>query len=132
VVDGTHGNLFQVNEISVLLSPVADRGYDVEFMGRTAQSFAGVSDFFILGATERLHLLRAKLRQADSFVVILPLAPYTNAEVDVVQDFVGKGGKLLLIADPTRSQDISSLAEVFGIAFEADYLYNTTEYDLNF
>ena len=132
VVDGAHGNLFRMEEISVLLSRVADRGYDVDFIGRSLRRFGSQGDFDILNLGERLHLLSEKLRQADSFVVVLPRDPYAKAEVDVVQDFVAKGGKLLLIADPTRAQDIDSLAKVFGIAFEADYLYNTTEYDLNF
>ena len=129
VLDGVHGNLFQKDEVSVLLSRVADRGYNVEFMGRTVRAL-GRFDTLELG--QRLHLLDEKLRQADSFVVVLPLDPYAQDEVDIVQDFVGKGGKLLLIADPTRPQDINSLAEVFGIAFQPDYLYNTTDYDINF
>ena len=132
VVDGAHGNLFEIEEISVLLSRVGVRGYDVEFIGRPTRTIGGVRSFDILELEERLRLLREKLRQADSFVVVLPLTPYAKAEVDVVQDFVGKGGKLLLIADPTRPHDINSLAEVFGIAFQPDYLYNTVEYDMNF
>ena len=131
VVDGAHGNLFRMEEISVLLSRVADRGYDVDFTGRSLP-IGGLGDFGILDPGARLSLLSEKLRQADSLLVVLPLEPFAIAEVDVVQDFVAKGGKLLLIADPTRPQDIDSLAEVFGITFEADYLYNTTEYDINF
>ena len=118
VVDGAHGNLFRMEEISVLLSRVADRGYDVDFMGRITQGFGS---FGTLELEQRLPLLDEKLRQADSFVVVLPRESYAKEEVDIVQDFVAKGGKLLLIADPTRPQDIDSLAEVFGIAFEADY-----------
>ena len=43
-----------------------------------------------------------------------------------------KGGKLLLISDPTRPQRINGLAERFGMEFQPDYLYNVAEYDLNF
>jgi hypothetical protein len=129
VLDGVHGNVFRMDEISVLLSRVADRGYDVEFIGEPTPTFRS---FETLELEQRLHLLDEKLRQADSFVVVLPREPYAKDEVDIVQDFVSKGGKLLLIADPTRPQDINSLAEVFGIAFRPDYLYNTTEYDINF
>ena len=45
---------------------------------------------------------------------------------------MGKGGKLLLIAEPSLNQEINSLAERFGIAFQPDYLWNMIEHDLNF
>jgi hypothetical protein len=52
--------------------------------------------------------------------------------VGLVQRFIDKGGKLILIADPTRDQQINSLAQPFGLEFQADYLFNQREYDLNF
>ncbi len=65
--------------------------------------------------------------------VILPNAPFSREEANLVEQFVlRKGGKLLLIADPTRRNEINSLAERFGIAFQPDYLYNTVDYELNF
>ena len=115
LVDTGHGNSFTTEEVSALLSRVADRGYDVEF------NRFGVP-----------QLLEEKLRKADSLAVIVPARPYSEEEVDVIGRFVKKGGKLLLIADPTRRNEINSLAERFGIAFQADYLYNTKEYDINF
>ena len=35
-------------------------------------------------------------------------------------------------SDPTRSGEINSLAERFGINFQPDYLFNTVDYDINF
>ena len=49
-----------------------------------------------------------------------------------MQQFVDKGGKLLLVSDPTRPNRINALAKRFGVEFQPDYLYNTVEYDLNF
>ena len=78
-------------------------------------------------------MMKEKLRRADSLAVILPIDDYTPEEVDLVERFIlRKGGKVLLIADPTRRHQINSLAERFGLAFQSDYLYNTTDYDLNF
>ena len=111
LVDTLHDNAFREAEIITLSSRVANRGYDVEFVG---------SD------------LEEKLRRADSFLVILPRAAYSEAEAALVERFVGKGGKLLLVSDPTRPQQINSLAERFGLNFQPDYLYNVKEYDLNF
>lgn len=111
LVDVLHGNAFNENEIVTLSSRVASRGYDVEFAS---------SD------------LEEKLRRADSFLVILPQVDYSEAEAALVERFVQKGGRLLLVSDPTRPQRINTLAERFGLNFQPDYLYNVEEYDLNF
>ncbi len=122
LVDALHMNAFAENEIVPLRSRVADRGYDVEFVG----------NFGPQEEADRLLDLEDKLRRADSFLVISPRASYSAAEVDLVERFVRKGGKLLLIADPTRQHVINSLAERFGLNFQPDYLYNQIEHDLNF
>ena len=128
LVDGTHGNGFTKEEIATLVSRVAHRGYDVEVIGEPA-SFGG---FRTMGERSRLGLLEEKLRLAGSMVVVLPGEAYTREEVDLVERFVDKGGRLLLVADPSRSHQIDSLAERFGIAFQPGYLYDSQDYDLNF
>ena len=80
----------------------------------------------------RQQQLEAKLRKADSFAVIAPRSSYSESEAALVESFVRKGGKLLLVSDPSRPQQINSLAEWFGLDFLPDYLYNTIDYDLNF
>ena len=77
-------------------------------------------------------MLEEKLRQADSLAIIVPSEAYIRQEADIVEEFVDKGGKLLLIADPTRPHNLNSLAERFGINFQPDYLYNMVDYDINF
>ena len=122
LVDAMHVNSVSEREIASLTSLVADRGYDVELLG----------NFDIGAVVSRLGQLEQKLREADSFLVMLPQATYSEAEVDVVERFVDKGGKLVLVSDPTRPSQINSLAKRFGVEFQPDYLYNTEEYDLNF
>ena len=56
-------------------------------------------------------MLDEKLRQADSLAIIVPSEAYIMQEADIVERFVDKGGKLLLIADPTRPHNLNSLAE---------------------
>ena len=75
-------------------------------------------------------MLEQRLRRATSFAVMLPRASYSEEEIDLVQRFVDKGGKLLLVSDPTRPNRINTLAKRFGVEFQPDYLYNTVEYDL--
>ena len=122
VIDAQHANSFTEREVATLISWVANRGYEVEIIGGFAPAVAQT----------KLQLLEQKLRRADSFLVILPRVDYSEAEVDLVERFVEKGGKLVLVSDPTRPNRINALAKRFGIEFQPDYLYNTVEYDQNF
>ncbi len=122
VIDALHENSFMESEIVTLSSWVANRGFDVEIIGGSdSEQEKG-----------RLQWLEEKLRRADSFVVMLPQQAYSEAEADLVEQFVDKGGKLLLVSDPTRPNQINALAKRFGLEFRPDYLYNTVEYDQNF
>ena len=135
VVDAAHSNGFSQAELSAFLSTVASRGYSLDFLGELSVSsgFGGFGGSGSLGSLERLDLLEEKLRGADSLVVIQPDESYSKEEADLVERFVvEKGGKLLLIADPSRDHRINSLAERFGIFFRPDYLYNLVDYDLNY
>ena len=128
LVDQGHYNDFDRGEISTLLARVSDRGHDIEFVG-DASPFAAPPT---LDPNSQLTSLEARMRQADSLAVILPGAPFSAEEADLVEDFVAKGGRLLLVSDPTRNSAINSLAERFGINFQPDHLFNTEDYDLNF
>ena len=129
LVDAGHSNDYTREEVSAFLSKVAQHGYDIDFIG----SFSTFGTASTLGTSERLETLQNKLRGADSFLVIQPSAEFSEEEVGEVQRFVlEKGGKLLLVADPTRDHRINSIADGFGITFRPDYLYNLLEYDLNY
>ena len=122
VIDALHSNFYAERELVSLTSWVANRGYEVEFVRGSSR----------LPIEEKLLLLEEKLRGADSFLVILPRVRYEEEEVELVEQFVEKGGKLVLISDPTRTNLINTLGTRFGIEFQPDYLYNTVEYDHNF
>ena len=122
LVDGMHRNAFDQGEIITLLSRVTDRGYAVEFAG----------DLSVISEAERLSLLEDGLRGANSFLVIQPRVSYNGPEVELLEQFVEKGGKLLLVADPGRPHDINSLGNPFGLDFQSDFLFNQVENDLNF
>ena len=126
VVDAQHVNSFSERELVNFVSKVADRGFDVEYLGNFSRSFDPTQ-------SKGSYLEMAeKLRRADSFAVILPRIAYSESEVALVERFVEKGGKLLLISDPGRLHSINSLAKQFGVDFQTDYLYNTSENDANF
>ena len=127
VIDGAHSNDFTQAEVVSLLSSLANRGITVDFMGQSNR-FGG---FQRVGPSERFAMLESKLRQAGSLAVIAPGEAYTKEERGLVRRFVDKGGRLLLIGDPTRSQEMNSLAEEFGLNFQPGFLYNQVDYDLN-
>ncbi len=131
LLDMAHRNQFTLDEIGYLDGRLAARGYELlPFRGG--------------------DLSRA-LRAATSFVVLTPLNTFSEDEVRAVTDFVQRGGRLLLIGDPTRfgvgfeettfsfevflesnKLPLNSLANAFNIAFNGDYLYNTVENEGNF
>ncbi|MBA7702404.1 hypothetical protein ES703_111171 [subsurface metagenome] len=67
-----------------------------------------------------------------AFFVVCPQEEFSKEERETVDKFVTNGGKLLLIADPTRRGKMNSLSIKFGLIFEVDYLYNMKENDINF
>ena len=130
VIDDQHRNSFTEDEIVALVAMITERGYEVEFTGDStavALQRSQVSD-----QDARTIAMEDKLRGADSLLVILPRWPFSEAEAEVVKRFVRKGGKLVLISDPSRPQEINTLAERFGLDFQPDYLYNLVDNDQNF
>lgn len=98
--------------------------------------------------------VETQLRGAVALVVIAPTLSYSEWEVGAILDFIDAGGRVLLVADPTRhvptaedagSQDltdilfpesaipaINSLASPLGIVYFDDYLYNLVENEGNY
>jgi hypothetical protein len=130
LVDLAHENRFEMSELSVLQARLSARGQWIEPV-RHADDLA------------------AQLRYAKALVIISPGENLTADEIQLVKAFVDKGGRLLLITDPTNyglrlddygyllglSSDVdyvNDLAAQFGLLFQADYLYNTTENEGNF
>ena len=129
LLDGFHRNDYHELEITNLLSKVAERGYEVDFMLGEPSRF---TNFGTLDPELKPAVLEERLRGADSLVVVAAWEVYQKSEVDVIERFVRKGGKLLLVADPSRGNEMNSLSKRFGITFQPGYLYNLAEYDTNF
>ena len=131
VLDQAHGNQFTREELAAFDGLLAARG--LELRPLTAD---GLGD---------------ALRPADALVVIAPVRGYTTAEAQAVEDFVARGGRVLLVGDPTRYNvefdetdifavpvvetaqvPLNDLANAFDITFRGDYLYNTVANEGNF
>lgn len=130
LVDRAHRNRFAMSELNVLQARLAARGQRFELAQTTRD-------------------LAERLRYARALVIIAPGEELTTDEIQLIRSFVDKGGRLLLVTDPTRfdvrfddygyvlglDSDvdyINDLAARFGLVFQADYLYNTTENEGNF
>lgn len=133
LLDLAHDNSFTLDEIGSLDGRLAARGYDM-LLYRNGD-------------------LGRYLRGVSAYIVIAPLSDFEPEEIQVVTDFVGRGGHLLLIGDPARfgvelieddfgyivdyalnssKLPLNSLANEFDITFEGDYLYNLVENEGNF
>jgi hypothetical protein len=110
--DFSHRNNFDPEELNVLLCRIISRG-----------------NFDYLDEDENLE---EELKNASSFVVILPTVPFSEEEINQTKHFVDGGGRLMMIADPTRKSEINTLSSHFGIIFWNDYLYNLKDNDGNF
>ncbi|MEM2924920.1 MAG: hypothetical protein QXJ68_04445 [Methanocellales archaeon] len=115
LIDKAHGNQFAPHELNTLLIRILSRGASFEFLSESSA-------------------FREKLREADvkALVIIAPADSYSKEDKKAVKDFVERGGKLLLIADPSRESEINSLASQFKMLFWNDYLYNLRENDGNY
>lgn len=130
VIDYGHNNQFQPGEIQTLTDALTQRGAGVEL-------------------NTDLTLLASQLKSARAYVMISPFTTLTADEIRLVQDFVQRGGRLVVFTDATRgltlydffgnpvsnTPDVNAanpLLEPFGITVNADYLYNLVENEGNF
>ncbi len=133
LIDLSHDNDFDIEELNVLTWRLVSRGLTIEFfspgddlkkelLGKEAEE----------DESEKEADLEEELPVADAYIIVCPLAEFSKEERATLDEFVKNGGKLLLIADPTRSSQINSISIRFGLIFEPDYLYNQKENDANY
>ncbi len=140
IIDVMHANNLKIDDLSPLRDRMEARGAVVETLslGPSRDDDNDVT-------------LRSCLHRATSLIVAAPTQAYTPEEQEVIAEFVRDGGHLLLAADPTRpvpedeeEEDIftplysvffptsavpviNSLANVFGVVYFDDYLYNLND-----
>ncbi len=137
IIDLGHYNNVEVDDLSPLWDRLAARG-----------AVVGTYDGFISS-------LDSQLRGAIALVIVAPTLSYEGYEVESILDFVEDGGRVLLVADPTRAvplpeeeQDtvdlsevlfprsavpaINSVAKRLGAVYFDDYLYNLVDNEGNY
>ena len=125
VFDMSHGNRFSLAEIDPLINSLLKMGVEVQ-------------------VNESKTSLEDLLKDANAYVVIAPATQHSEDNIRSIHAFVGRGGKLLVIADPTRTSgdfyfDVEKsvtaanmLLDRYGIAFLTSYVYHITHNEGNF
>ena len=123
LIDISHRNRMSQDELKPLLAGVTQAGYEIDLL-------------------ESDESLDESLTRADAFVVVDPSAGYSDEEVNRVDAFVDRGGRLLLIGEPTsldfvgfglveRVNRLTPLSSHFGFEFGEAYLFNMRSNDGN-
>ncbi|MFC6989455.1 DUF4350 domain-containing protein [Haloplanus sp. GCM10025708] len=127
LIDDAHNNRFSRSDIEPLVDALVRVGYTVEF-------YTGGD-------------LAANLRDADAFLVVDPSSEFAPGDVDDVRTFTGRGGRLVMVGEPTRvavssgllgtsistqESQLTSLASEYGMSIDTRYLYNQETADGNY
>jgi len=144
LIDLAHDNAFDKEELNVLILRLISRGLTIEFLAveddleekllgkEEEEAEEELLDEQEEKEGDQEEKLEEELVVAGAFIVVCPQSEFSEEERDTVEEFVNNGGKLLLIADPTRSSKMNSLSLQFGLIFEPDYLYNMKENEINY
>lgn len=131
-IDFNHSNALYPEELNILLSKVVNRGFSYEIILPQPEEIV-LTD--IVSTDSGNPTLVDKLRYAESLILPLPRVEYTPEEVTEIKNFVEKGGRVVIIGDPTRTvvvESLNSIAGVFGIIYANDYLYSQSNNDNNY
>lgn len=123
LVDIAHRNRLSQAEMKPLLAGITAAGYEIDLL-------EGRDDF------------DRSLTRADAFVVIDPSSGYSDEEINRVEAFVERGGRLLLVGEPTtldltgfalrtRVNRLTPLSSHFGFEFGEAHLFNMQRNDGN-
>jgi hypothetical protein len=126
VIDYYHANAFSLDEIEPFTSVLTKLGARVEI-------------------NDGGYILSDELKAASALIIISPVYAFNLYEINDIRRFVERGGKLLVISDPTRNLGYdynynyihttayaNALLAPYGMAFADDYVYNVLKNEGNF
>ena len=123
--DLAHTNRFSLAEIDALTNTLLIMGSDI------ASDKEGKD-------------LQNKLQNVDAYVVIAPTVAFSKDDLHSIKEFVSRGGRLLTVADPTRTYQnyyfdmedsvliANQILEPYGVAYQTDYVYSISHNEGNF
>ncbi|MEM2740110.1 MAG: S49 family peptidase [Candidatus Bathyarchaeia archaeon] len=113
IVDLSHGNTVSWIDLDVLSGKLVERGASTAFV-RNWKDIEG------------------KIYNASALIVAAPTISYNDREVKIIEDYIEKGGILILFFDPSveyvvipdLAYPMNTLASRFNVYFAGGYLYN--------
>ena len=128
LIDAAHSNQEVRERTQVLVDALTARGHDVRLYGSSAASSAS---------------LEGALRGADAFVVVAPTTEYSPQENRSVDRFTDRGGRLLLLGEPTKVRvglvattttrtQLSPLTTEYNASLDEAYLFDQETNTTNF
>ncbi len=114
LIDLARYNDFDLEELNALMLQLISRGLTITLLDMEDELETELSS------------------DVGALVIVSPTHEFSKEEKEALHDFLDNGGRLLLIADPTRRDSINKLSLEFGLIFEPGYLYNMTEYETNY
>ena len=124
LVDDSNGNRFTRADIGPLTEGIGRSGARVQF--------------------HETGEFEDALATADALVVVDPATAYSESEIDAIDAFVDDGGRLLILAEPTRTSisggllgtqltaqesELTGLGSRFDVQFDTRYVYDQTQND---
>jgi hypothetical protein len=131
VIDYAHDNALYLEELNTLLSKIVARGFSYEIVFNPENQDENNDK----DGNKEQATLADKLRYAKSLILPLPRKEFTPEEIAEIEHFVEKGGRLLIIGDPTRTfvvEALNSIAGSFDVIYANDYLYSLEHNDNNY
>ena len=125
VVDDAHHNYFDLIEIDALVSNLISHNAEV-LVARSREDFL---DW---------------LKKADAILTIAPSEDFPNEEVEALEEFTQRGGRIVVFSDPTHPDSsyirtrenaveiVNDMLQPFKVSFNNDYLYNLNINEGNF
>ena len=128
VIDAGHRNRIDRGKLRPVVEALSRVGHNVRFYEPTDD-------------------LDDRLADADGFLVVDPATDYSDAELDAVRNFTDRGGRMVLLAEPTRRRvsagltgvtvsdvdsDVTELAAAYGMNFDTAYVYNQRANDAGY
>jgi hypothetical protein len=135
LLDQAHANMFSPSELESLIGILHAHGARVESVRNGSYQERTLAD---------------QLKYASAYITVCPIESFTTLEIQELEDFVRRGGRLAVFTDPTRSAvsydyygygtatvmaDVvaaNGLLAPYDIAFLDDYLYNMSMYEGNY
>jgi len=128
LIDTDHSNQEVRQRTQVLVEALTARGHDVRYYESSVSSDVD---------------LNSSLRGADAFVIVAPTDDYDASETRSLARFTDRGGRLLILGEPTKVQagvvstlftriDLSALTAEYNATLDEAYLFDQATNANNF